>query len=205
MQIGERNIVRRNILHDIRNSRAEAAIRLDGAAQGALISENVIYDCAIPAINPGSRDNYVENNIMVDVSTRRWPAQTGHFMFGPEARGRFQRNIVYNSSGAVKFLLNMRGATLGQFDADFNIFYSAGDPAGSAAFVEELKKQAGAQETSPGKIRPHQRTVSADPLFVDSARKDFRLRPDSPAWKLGFKPIDMAGIGLTADLPARYR
>jgi len=203
--VGEGNIVRRNILHDIRNARADAVIRLDGAAQAALISENVIYNCAIPAINPGSRDNFVENNIMVDVSTRRWPAQTGHFMFGPEARGRFQRNIVYNSSDSAKFLLNMRGASLGQFDADFNIFYSAGNPAGSAAFVEELKKQAGAQKTPPGKILRQQRTVSADPLFVDPATKDFRLRPDSPAWKLGFKPIDIAGIGLTADFPARYR
>jgi len=203
--VGEGNIIRRNILHDIRNGRADAVIRLDGAAQGELISENVIYDCAIPAINPGSRDNYVENNIMFDVSTRRWPAQTGHFMFGPEAKGRFQRNIVYTSSDAVKFLLNMRGASLDQFDADFNIFYSAGNPAGSAAFVEELKKQAGAQKTASGKILRHQQTVSADPLFVDPAKKDFRLRPDSPAWKMGFKPIDMAGIGLTADFPARYR
>jgi hypothetical protein len=177
----------------------------DAAAQGTLISENLIYDCAIPAINPGARDNYIENNIMIDVSTRRWPSQTGHFMFGPEAKGRFQRNIVYNSSDSVKFLLNMRGASLGQFEADFNIFYSAGNPAGSAAFVEELMKPAGAQELPPGKTLRHQRTVSADPLFVDPAQKDFRLRPDSPVWKLGFKPIDMAGIGLTADFPVRFR
>jgi hypothetical protein len=203
--IGEGNIIRQNIIHDIRNGAADAAIRLDGSAQGALIAENVIYDCAIPAINPGDRDNYIENNIMVDVSTRRWPAQTGHFMFGPGARGRYQRNIAYSSSDVVKFLLNMRGATLGQFDADFNIFYSAGNPAGSAAFVEELKKQARAQELPAGKTIRHQRTVSADPLFVDPAKKDFRLRPDSPAWKLGFKPIDMASIGLTADFPERYR
>ena len=41
--------------------------------------------------------------------------------------------------------------------------------------------------------------------FMDPAKKDFRLRPDSPAWKLGFKPIDLTDVGLTADFPARYR
>jgi len=203
--IGEGNIVRQNIIHDILNAVADAAIRLDGYAQGTLIAENIIYNCAIPAINPGDRENYIENNIMVDVSTRRWPNQSGAFMFGRRARGRFQRNIVYNSSDSVKFLLNMRGAILDQFEADFNIFYSAGNPAGSVAFVEELKRQARDQELPSGKMIKHQHTISADPLFIDLAKKDFRLRPDSPAWKLGFKPINISDIGLSADFPERYR
>jgi hypothetical protein len=200
--IGEGNIIRRNILHDVRNARADAVIRLDGSAQAVLISENVIYDCAIPAISPGyNQVNFVENNIMVDLSNRRRPEGTCYFTFGERCGGRFQRNIVYSSSNVVKFLLH--GPSLGRFDADFNIFYSAGNPAGSAAFVEELKKQASAQGDAV--VIRHQRTVSTDPMFVDPAKKDFRLRPDSPAWKLGFKAIDTSSIGLTADFPARYR
>ncbi len=35
--------------------------------------------------------------------------------------------------------------------------------------------------------------------FVDVANKDFRLREDSPAWKLGFKPIPLDKIGLHID------
>ena len=39
----------------------------------------------------------------------------------------------------------------------------------------------------------------ADPLFVDSDHDDYRLRPESPAWKLGFQPIPVEKIGPYAD------
>ncbi len=38
-------------------------------------------------------------------------------------------------------------------------------------------------------------SVIADPLFVDPDNDDYRLRPDSPALKLGFKPIPIDKIG----------
>jgi hypothetical protein len=34
-----------------------------------------------------------------------------------------------------------------------------------------------------------------DPRFVNARRDDYRLRPDSPAWALGFKPIPVERIG----------
>ena len=42
-------------------------------------------------------------------------------------------------------------------------------------------------------------SVLADPLFVDAAKRDFRLKPDSPALRLGFKPIPVETIGLRRD------
>ncbi|NUQ66324.1 MAG: right-handed parallel beta-helix repeat-containing protein [Pirellulales bacterium] len=38
-------------------------------------------------------------------------------------------------------------------------------------------------------------SVIADPLFVDPAHDDYRLRPESPAFKLGFQPIPVEKIG----------
>jgi len=41
--------------------------------------------------------------------------------------------------------------------------------------------------------------VIADPLFVDPARDNYTLRPESPAFKLGFEPIDTSTVGLLRD------
>ena len=38
-------------------------------------------------------------------------------------------------------------------------------------------------------------SLYADPMFVDVERNDFRLKPESPAWALGFRPIDMTQVG----------
>ena len=40
-----------------------------------------------------------------------------------------------------------------------------------------------------------QHSVIADPLFVDPEREDFALRPESPAFRLGFRPIDLSPVG----------
>jgi len=48
------------------------------------------------------------------------------------------------------------------------------------------------------------RSRIADPHFVNAAKRDYRLRPDSPARQLGIKSIDTRAIGLKADFPARF-
>jgi hypothetical protein len=48
-------------------------------------------------------------------------------------------------------------------------------------------------------------SVFADPLFVDPANGDYRVRPESPALKVGFENFDMTQAGLTPEFPARWR
>lgn len=42
-------------------------------------------------------------------------------------------------------------------------------------------------------------SIVADPSFVDGTHGDFRLKPDSPALKLGFEPIPLESIGPYSD------
>ena len=39
-------------------------------------------------------------------------------------------------------------------------------------------------------------SIIADPLFVDPENDDYTLKSESPAIKLGFKPIDLSGVGI---------
>ena len=46
-----------------------------------------------------------------------------------------------------------------------------------------------------------QHSVVADPLFVDVQAGDYRLRPGSPALKLGFEPIGLGSVGPSWSCP----
>jgi hypothetical protein len=45
------------------------------------------------------------------------------------------------------------------------------------------------------KLGYDEHSLFADPLFVDAAHDDYRLKADSPAKQLGFEPIDPTSFG----------
>lgn len=112
----------------------------------------------------------------------------------PMAGNRLARNIIcYRGADAVLYRFNNLG--LPSFACDKNLVWHAGQPLKIAVKdiggdVPPEKQWARWQE-----LGFDRQSVVADPQFVDAERDDYRLKRDSPAFKLGFQPIPVEKIG----------
>ncbi|OHB83370.1 MAG: hypothetical protein A2V98_23040 [Planctomycetes bacterium RBG_16_64_12] len=137
-------------------------------------------------------DCVVENNIFVDSTVYQFDVAMNE-----NARGnRFARNIVYFQNPDAALL--RASFTKGLKECDHNVYFLVG---GQPLKIAGLPGETWDKWRELGFDR---NSLIADPLFVDPARGDYRLKPDSPALKLGFQPIPFEQIGLnaTAELSA---
>ena len=74
------------------------------------------------------------------------------------------------------------------FDMDWNLYFNPTQK------LDQVKLNGKTWEEWR-KLGKDTHSVYADPLFVDPDRYDFNLKPDSPAFALGFQPIDMSTVG----------
>jgi len=179
-----------------------------GASPGSKISNNLIHDVLGTGIYPdeGSAQILINNNIAFRTLNGGFGLHYGKdntvrnnifamSLLNQVVRGRneehraftFENNIVYYDHGNA-----MASGNLGKFD-DFvkNLYWNTSKKPvilpGDLTFSEW---QAQGRDTD---------SIIADPLFVDPAHDNYALRPNSPAFKLGFKPIDMSQVGLVGD------
>ena len=132
------------------------------------------------------QDCLVENNVFVDSSVYQFDVSMSE-----NARGnRFVRNIVYFNKPDAALLRTT--STKGLKECDYNVYFPVGPQplklAGLPGGTLEKWREQGFDRHS----------VLADPLFVDPAKGDYRLKPESPALKLGFQPIPFERIGPAA-------
>ena len=179
-------VVRNNLVHDVYDHHTGSlAIYTDEGSTGILIENNIGYGTTYANFHQHyGRENTVRNNIWAlgqDCQLSR-AREEEHLSF------TFERNIVYFDNGKL-----LRGGwSNDQFVMDRNLYWDTSHPEGDILF-------AGAT-FAEWQARGHDRnSLIADPLFVDAKHYDFRLRPDSPAFDLGFVPIDASRIGLYGD------
>lgn len=129
------------------------------------------------------------------------------------SRVRFLRNIVYYTAEGTEWIRRERGAGWGGENCmalystrqrpedfavnewDYNLIYAA---AGLELRIDLNLTTEGHSLLTWDQWRERgkdQHSQLGDPLFVDPANNDFRLRPNSPALALGFKPIPVEKIG----------
>ena len=194
-----------NRIHGIDSSRYGGwGIYNDEGSAGILVENNVVYDTKFSAYNIHyAKDIVVRNNIFAfgknDMlsRTRREPHVSCELL----------NNIVYWTEGALHsgnwrdadkpFAVHLRGnnpkaneaGSTVTFKADRNVYFNPGLSVDKVAFGQG---KSFAEWRKSGK---DVHSVYADPLFEDAAGRDFRLRPDSPAFRLGFVDFDQSDIG----------
>jgi hypothetical protein len=168
-------VIRNNVFHDVWSSTYGGwAIYFDEGSTGVVAENNVSYRCKSNGFHQHyGKDNTLRNNIWA-LNQEAQIARTrkeDHFTL------LFERNIVYWKEGKL-LSGNWEGD---QFRWEKNLFWN---PGGTKGLPEKWKEQGQDKDS-----------VIADPLFVDPDKGDFRLKPDSPALRLGFQPIDVSKVG----------
>ena len=198
---GEGNIIRRNYLHDIYNPMLHSAIRIDDYQRGTMIEENVIFRtntfCGVLV----KHENYWINNVIVDVTPNQYAIVGRRFIDGT----RFERNILFEPGNEQHFFVfELRKGpgdeTPGLYEyfnkcsVDQNLYFNAAAPDSKDFPLKGLQAEG------------HDKNgLYSDPMFFDWKNGDFRLKPESPALKMGIKSIDVREAGITDDFPEKFR
>ena len=139
--------------------------------------------------NNFNHDRYFNNITVMDPGDAEWPSgwpwwpQMTYSVIAPPAIGpwfdEIDRNCFYTSKGEFQ------------------------------AVVDQLRSEGGKRRPQRYNLADWQElgfdrnSIFADPLFVDPANHDFRVRPESPALKLGFVNFEMGKWGLATSRPSR--
>ena len=134
-------------------------------------------------------NNVFENNIFVEGLSHQMRYQVRDEFC---QNNRFVRNIIYYTTPTAdlfKHTGRWRPDVLAE--SDHNLFWHQ---EGEAFFRDRSLTPLGPlpkwQEAGFDR-----NSRIADPLFLDLAKDDFRLKPDSPALALGFEPIPWEKVG----------
>jgi parallel beta-helix repeat protein len=209
------NLIEFNHLHDIGNGLLSdmGAVYTLGIQRGTVISNNLIHD--VNAFTYGGWGLYtdegssyilLENNIVY-----RCKSAGFHQHYGRE---NIVRNNIFAFNGEHQFMRSREEEHL-SFTFDHNIVYfESGDLLGGNWSNNKYRLNDNVYFDARPEERPETMrflgatfddwrkrghdisSVVADPLFFNPKAYNFRLSPNSPALKLGFKPIDISKVGV---------
>ncbi len=178
-------IVAHNHIHHVNSySYGGWGLYTDEGSSEMTLEDNIVHDTKDGTFHQHyGRANTIRNNILA---------------FSRETQIRRSREDITNSVIFVQNIVycdndNMLGKVWnnGDYRVNSNLYWttSKAEPIFAGRDWEEWRATSGQDKDS----------LLSDPLFVDAPKRDFRLRPGSPAEKIGFRPIDPSGIGLYGD------
>ncbi|NUM52632.1 MAG: right-handed parallel beta-helix repeat-containing protein [Candidatus Hydrogenedentes bacterium] len=189
------NIVRYNFMHELGHGDVQA-VYLDDWTSGVMVYGNICQGARRGVLVGGGRDNTIENNIFIDCGTGVHIDQRGigwaKNYFNGETTTLFDRMKDVNGDlppytdkyPELKTLLTDEPALAKGNKVVRNINVGS----------NWLDLTDGLTEETPY-LEIKDNFTEGDPGFVDAAKLDFTLKPDSPVIALGFKPIPIEKIG----------
>ncbi|MGN1409344.1 MAG: right-handed parallel beta-helix repeat-containing protein [Eubacteriales bacterium] len=186
-------VVSNNRIHDIKCKEYGGwALYTDEGSAGITLENNLCYRTSSNSYHQhyGS-SNVVRNNIFADAGEPMLRCSR------PEAHLSimFYGNIVYSTGSEI--LADYAQGASGSFGVEDGSIVSMRNLIwcrdGEVVYCsrDNLRTLAGAQDAGL-----EMESIEADPLFVDFDRDDFTLRPDSPAFGLGFCEFDWKSCGV---------
>ena len=187
-------VIRNNLIHDISPSpfghgSTAWGIYLGCETRNCLIENNVVYRArGGQLVWFQSKNNTFYNNIFIDSGRNQInysnPGNAHH------ERIRLLRNIICYSDPDA-YLFRASGERSLPLESDYNLFFQSQGHEFTIAGVSGTPTYKEWQDRGYDK-----HSIVADPLFTDPANDDYSLKPESPAFKLGFKPIDLSRVGI---------
>jgi len=177
-------VLRYNLIHDVQSFLYGGwGIYPDEGSSELLIENNLVYHTKTGGFHQHyGKENLVRNNVFAF----SWNGQVIRSREEEHISFFFERNIVYFNNG------QLLGSTWknGNFKLDYNCYWDTSDPE-----IEFAGRSLDEWRAKGFDVH----SIVADPLFEDAEHLDFRLKPESPALALGFRPFDISTAGLHGD------
>ncbi|MCY2930866.1 MAG: right-handed parallel beta-helix repeat-containing protein [Planctomycetota bacterium] len=187
---GRGNVIRRNYIHHCTSIHMAEGIRCDDDQHDTVVDSNILFRIGGLATCIAIKGvTQVTNNIMACPTATPYCGLLS-LEHVPIDGSVIQRNIFLTTRKDCRAVRQGKTiyntlAWLKDTRADSNLYFNTADPEWGPAHLT-AERAHGIEGAS----------LAADPEFLDVEQGDFRLKPTSPALKLGFVPIDMSRIGL---------
>lgn len=195
---GRGTVVRYNYFHDIHSGPDMefhdcSAIYLDDMNCGTIIYGNIFFRTSRGVLIGGGRDNIVDNNIFVKCSP---------FALNIDDRGIEAMTDMVVEGGWLRNILDQTPYKTPPWSERYpelvNILEDdPGYPKGNIIRrnINWDGKWLNIYDRAKPLVKFEDNLIYTDPGFVDANNYDFSLKSDSPAYKIGFKPIPFEKIG----------